>query len=135
MRHRFEEPVRIEPVSVLVVKIGEKIFYANLEKNASAKAFEEKLSPKKITLHMEDREGSSKAGALPWALPRSDEHISVSPGDILLSDETTILFHYSDERFCDCTRLGRIGNVSREELLSFLGKDKVTVSFHLEWSE
>ena len=47
-------------------------------------------------------------------------------------DQITI---YYDVNTWSFTRLAKIGNVTKEELLEAFGDGDVTVRFHLEWSE
>ena len=69
-----------------------------------------------------------------WELPRNDERITTVPGDIILYQGDKITIYY-DENTWEFTRLARIGDVSKEELLEALGDGDVTVTFWLEWDE
>ena len=75
-----------------------------------------------------------KVGDLPWELPRNDETITTGPGDVILYQGDQITIYY-DENTWDFTRLARIEDVSREELLEAFGVGDVTVRFWVEWSE
>ena len=123
-----------ESVPTLVINIGDKVFYATLEDNPSAQEFAEKLSEAEITIDMHDYGNFEKVGDLPWTLPTNDESITAVPGDIILyqGDKLTI---YYDENKWDLTRLARIENVTKEELLDALGDGDVTVRLCVEWSE
>jgi len=125
-------PVR--PAPMLVLEVGERRFYASLEDNDSARAFIEQLSPEAIEVEMQDYGGFEKVGALPWALPRSDEEITTRPGDVILYQGDRITLYYGQNTW-SLTRLARIGNVTGEELLEALGDGAVTIRFWLEWSE
>lgn len=127
----------IEPVRntcVLVIEVGEKIFYANLEDNSSAKALIEKLNSGPITVDMHDYGSFEKVGSLPWELPRNDENITTVPGDIILYQGNQITIYY-DKNSWSFTRLAKIENTTKEELLAALGDGNVSVKFYLEWSE
>ena len=132
VKDEITEPVA--PTCVLVIKVGEKLFYANLEDNSSAKALVEKLNSGPITVDMHDYGNFEKVGSLPWTLPRNDEQITTVPGDIILYQGDQITIYY-DKNSWSFTRLAKIGNTSREELLTALGDGDVSVSFSLEWSE
>ena len=123
-----------EPTCVLVIEVGEKKLYANLEDNSSAKALIEKLNSAAITVDMHDYGNFEKVGSLPWTLPRNDESITTSPGDIILYQGNQITVYY-DENSWNFTRLAKISNTTKEELLDVLGTGSVVVSFYLEWSE
>ena len=122
------------PAPVLVVDIGSKRFYANLEDNASAEAFVEKLSPAAITVEMQDYGNFEKVGTLPWELPRTDEQITTIPGDIILYQGNQITLYY-DENTWNFTKLANIEGVTKEELLRVLGDGTVEATLSLEWSE
>ncbi len=83
---------------------------------------------------MHDYGGFEKVGPLPWTLPRNDMQITTEPGDVILYDGNQITVYYGQNTW-DLTRLARIGNVKKEELLDAFGDGEVTVSFWLEWSE
>jgi len=123
-----------EPTPVLVVDTGKKKFYATLEDNSSAKALIEKLSAEPLTLDMSDYGGFEKVASLPYSLPRNDTKITTSPGDIILYNGNSITVYYGENTW-SFTRLARIGNVSKSDLLEALGPGSATVSFYLEWSE
>ena len=110
------------------------MFYANLEDNSSAKAFIEKLSPQELKLDLHDYGNFEKVGNLPWELPRNDEQITTEPGDVILYQGNQLTIYY-DENTWDFTRIAKIGNTTREELLSAFGEGDVSVTMNLEWSE
>ena len=132
VKDEITEPVR--NTCVLVIEVGKKLFYANLADNSSAKALIEKLNSGPVTVDMHDYGNFEKVGELPWELPRNDEDITTVPGDIILYLGKRIVIYY-DENTWDFTRIGKIENTSKEELLAALGDGDVSVSFYLEWSE
>ena len=75
-----------------------------------------------------------KVGSLPWTLPRNDEQITTSPGDIILYKGNQITIYY-DTNSWSFTRLAKIGITSKEELLDVLGEGNVTVLLYAEWRE
>lgn len=123
-----------EPVPTLVIYANNKVFYANLEDNDAAAAFAEKLSQEVIEVKMHDYGNFEKVGDLPWHLPANDEQITTKPGDIILYQGSQITIYY-DQNTWEFTRLGRIENTTREELLEAFGEGDVDVSFWVEWSE
>lgn len=129
-----DAPEAIDPVPVLAIGTDSHVFYAVLEDNSSAAAFVEQLSKGEITLELQDYGGFEKVGALPWALPGNDESITAEPGDIISYQGNQITICY-DENSRNLTRLARIGNVTKEELLAAFGPADTTVSFWIEWSE
>jgi hypothetical protein len=126
------EPIR--QTCVLVIEVNGKIFYANFEDNSSAEALKEKLNIETITVDMHDYGSFEKVGALPWELPRNDTQITTEPGDVILYQGNQITVYY-DTNSWSFTRLARIGNTTKEELLAALGEGDVSVKFSLEWGE
>ena len=122
------------PVPMIVIKANDRVFYANPEDNASAKAFVEKLSEERIEVDMHDYGNFEKVGDLPWTLPTSDESITTQPGDVILYGGDKITLYY-DKNTWDFTRLAKIDNTTKEQLLEVLGSGDVSVSFEVEWSE
>ena len=126
------EPIR--QTCVLVIEVNGKIFYASFEDNSSAEALKEKLNIETITVDMHDYGSFEKVGALPWELPRNDTQITTEPGDVILYQGNQITVYY-DTNSWSFTRLARIGNTTKEELLAALGEGDVSVKFSLEWGE
>ncbi len=124
----------VRPTCVLVIEAGGKKFYATLEDNSSAKALTEKLNAESITVNMHDYGNFEKVGALPFELPRNDRQITTEPGDIILYEGNQITVYYGTNSW-NFTRLAKIENTSRENLLDALGSKDVSVKFYLEWAE
>lgn len=126
------EPIR--QTCVLVIEVNGKIFYAHFEDNSSAEALKEKLNSEAITVDMHDYGSFEKVGTLPWNLPRNDAQIRTEPGDVILYQGNQITVYY-DTNSWNFTRLARIGNATKKELLAALGNGDVSVKFSLEWGE
>ena len=124
----------IQPAATLVMEVNGKIFYPEPADNPSAEAFLEKLEEGELTVSLHDYGDFEKVGPLPWELVRSDEEITTEPGDIILYQGNQITVYY-DVNTWNFTRLAKIKNVTREELLEALGGGDAEVSFWLEWSE
>lgn len=124
----------IRPVPMLVIEANDTWFYASLEDNSSAQALAEKLGTGEIQIDMHDYGGFEKVGELPWTLQRNDEFFTAEPGDVILYQGNQITIYYGENTW-DFTRLARIGNATKEELLERLGDGDVTVTLWVEWSE
>lgn len=124
----------LRPTASLVMEVNGKIYYPDLMDNSSAEAFFKKLKEGKLVVDLHDYGSFEKVGALPWNLPRNDEKITTVPGDIILYQGNQITIYY-DENTWEFTRLAKIHDVSKDELLDVFGEGDVTVSFWLEWSE
>ena len=120
--------------TALVIEAGGRTFYADLEDNSSAEAFRDKLDSEALEVDLHDYGNFEKVGPLPFALPTNDEQITTEPGDVILYQGDQITIYY-DVNTWSFTRLAKIDNVTKEELLETLGNGDVTVRFYLEWSE
>ncbi len=127
------DPDPMEPVGYLVMEINGVQFFPDLEDNSSAEAFLEKVKAGPLELILRDYGGFEKAGDLPWELPRNDETITTSPGDIILYQGNTITVYYAENTW-SLTRLGRL-DTDEEELLEVLGDGDAVVRFWVEWTE
>ncbi len=106
--------------NIMKVYCGNKSLDIELADNLSAEAFAEKLSDGDITVKMSDYGGFEKTGKLGFDLPRSDENIKTSAGDVILYSGNTISIYY-DENDWKLTRIGKIPNMTRESMLDFFG--------------
>ena len=129
-----EEMMATRLTASLVMEVNGRIYYPDLADNSSAEAFFEKLEEGKLVVDLQDYGNFEKVGPLPWDLPRNDEKITTMPGDLILYQGNQITLYY-DVNTWEFTRLAKIHDVTREELLDVLGDGDVTASFWLEWSE
>ena len=83
-------------------------------------------------MDMHDYGSFEKVGALPWTIERNDKNISTEPGDVILYQGNQITIYY-DENSWSFTRLAKIRETSKKELLEVLGDGSVTVRFSLEY--
>jgi len=107
-----------------------KTFTAALVKNSSAAALRALLKVGPVTLHMHDYGNFEKVGDLGKSLPANDERITTEPGDLILYQGNLFVLYYAPNTWT-FTRLGKIDNVTPEELKVALGKGDVTVMLSL----
>ena len=128
-----------EPTSGEEGPAGETVIYAHVngavlqirpENNSSAEAFIELLKNGDVTVEMHDYGSFEKVGPLGTTLPRNDAEITTGPGDVILYQGNQITIYY-DVNSWNFTRLGKVQNVSRDELKSILGSGDVKVRFSL----
>ena len=98
---------------------------ATLEDNSSASALMELLEKGDITVSAHDYGGFEKVGDLPQSLPRNDESINTSPGDIILYLGSSICFYYGTNSW-DFTRLGRIDGAENMDIKAIYGSGDAT---------
>ena len=107
-------------------------YTATLADNPSAKAFAELLADGPLTISAHDYGNFEKAGSLGAELPRTDERITTSSGDIILYQGNQITVYYTQNTW-NFTRLGRINDPSG--LREALGDGDVEITFQLASSE
>lgn len=138
------EPVEEEPSqreeetgvaqNLFYITAGDTTFTAVFADNSSAQALKELLEQGDLTLSMSDYGGFEKVGSLGSQLPQNNEQITTGPGDVILYQGSSITIYY-DTNSWNFTRLGKIENVTKEELLAALGAGDVEVTFSLEAPE
>lgn len=107
------------------IQIGDNVLTATLVQNSSTEALIEMLSEGSVTIEMSDYANMEKVGALPQSLPRNDEQINTDAGDLILYQGKSFVIYY-DTNSWSLTRLGKIDNVTRQELKEILGSGSVT---------
>jgi len=121
-----------EPQGEYTINItaGNTTLTAEMCDNSSAKALKEMLESDSLTIDMHDYANFEKVGSLGTTLPRNDEQITTEPGDIILYQGNQITIYY-DENTWNFTRLGKIKNATKEDLLKVLSNGDVTVTLSL----
>ena len=113
------------------VKINEDILDVELENNSAAQELIKELEKGNITVNATEYGGFEKVGELGFSLPTSDENINTEPGDIVLYQGDKISLFYGSHSW-SYTKLGKIDNISSNELKEVLGPGNVTLVFSLE---
>ncbi len=103
-------------------------YAATLADNSSAQAFAELLKSGPLTVSAHDYGDFEKVGDLGTELPRNDEQITTSPGDIILYQGDQITVYYAENAW-NFTRLGRVDDPSG--LREALGDGDVEITFQL----
>lgn len=113
------------------ITAGDTVFTATLADNSSAAALKELLAKGPLTIDMSDYGDMEKVGPIGTSLPANDERIVTEAGDIILYQGDSLVIYY-DTNTWNFTRIGKIGGVTKKELLKALGDGDVTVTFSLE---
>lgn len=106
------------------------VFTAELANNSSAEALKDLLLQGPLTISMSDYANMEKVGSIGTSLPRNDEHIVTEAGDIILYQGNSLVIYY-DTNTWNFTRIGKIENVTKDQLLEALGNGDVTVTITL----
>lgn len=116
--------------NVLTIEVGDNVLTATLVDNSSVDALKEALSEGPIIIDMRDYGDMEKVGSLGMELPRNDEQITTEAGDLILYQGGAFVIYYAPNSW-NFTRLGKINNVTAEELREILGEGDVTVTLSL----
>ncbi len=103
-------------------------YSATLADNSSAEAFAQLLKSGPLTVAAHDYGNFEKVGELGTSLPRNDQQITTSPGDIILYQGDQITVYYAQNSW-SFTRLGRMDDPSG--LREALGDGDVEITFQL----
>lgn len=110
--------------------INEEELTATLVENSSTEALLERLSKGNITIDMHDYSNFEKVGDLGFYLPKNDESIDTEYGDLILYQGNSFVIYY-DTNSWNFTRLGKIDNITQDELKRILGNGNVIVTISL----
>lgn len=114
----------------LYLTVGKTTFVAEFADNSSAEALKDLLSDTPLTLQPHDYGNFEKVGNLGHNLPRNDEPITTEAGDLILYQGNQFSIYYAENSW-NFTRLGKIQNVTSDELKAALGSGDVTVTLSL----
>ena len=84
-----------------------------------------------LTIDMHDYANMEKVGPIGQSLPENNDQITTEPGDIILYLGDSLVIYY-DTNSWNFTRIGKINDVTQEELLEAMGSGDVSVTFELE---
>jgi hypothetical protein len=114
----------------LYLKIGDRTLTAALEDNSATQALRQQLAENPITINMSDYGGFEKVGDFGMSFPTSDRRITAKSGDLILYQGNQFVIFYGSNTW-SYTRLGKINNVTQQELRNILGSGNVTVILSL----
>lgn len=110
--------------------VNDTTLTATLEDNSSAEALAAKLKEGDLTLDLSDYGNMEKVGGFGFSLPRNDQQIHTQAGDLILYQGNSFVIYY-DTNSWNFTRLGRIDDITAEELKEVLGSGDVTVTLSI----
>ena len=107
------------------IHVNDTVLVVKAENNSSSEALLQLLEAGDITIFMHDYGSFEKVGFLGTAIPRNDEDITTTPGDVILYQGNQITVYYDENRW-NFTKLGHI-DIGQDELKAILGSGDVTV--------
>lgn len=115
----------------MVLSIDGNVVEVKWEDNETVTEIREQLAQGDITVNMSMYGGFEQVGSLGKSFPRNDKQTSTSAGDIVLYSGNQIVVFYGSNSWA-YTRLGKIQNLSGEELTDLLGNGDVTLTLSLQ---
>lgn len=113
------------------IEVNGETLKVKLSDNSSAEALKALLEEGPLTVEMEDYANMEKVGNLGTDLPRNDERITTEAGDVILYQGNQLVIYYAPNTWT-FTRLGKVQDLTGEELYQILGSGGVTATLTLE---
>lgn len=117
----------------MYIKIGDKILTAEMIDNSATLKLKSLLTQSDIELDMQDYANMEKVGRLSESLPADDKYINTQAGDIVLYQGNQFVIYY-DTNSWSLTRLGKIKDITAQELKSILGNGDIKIVLSLKKS-
>ncbi len=114
----------------MYLQIGDRILTVQMAENTSVEALLALLADGPLTLEMTDYAGMEKGASLPETLPENNEPMNTVPGDVILFQGRTFVIYYSTNSW-SLTPLGKVQDITAEELRALLGDGDVSVTLLL----
>lgn len=119
-----------QPTKLKITINGQKELSATLVDNTSTAALIDLIKAKPLTIAMRDYGNMEKVGSIGTTLPRNDEQITTEPGELILYQGSAFVIYYAPNSW-NFTRLGKIDNVTQDELKTILGAGDVSITLEL----
>ena len=107
---------------------------ANFADTKAAEELYELIKNEPLTLTLNEYGSFEKVGKLPQSFTKNDEQITAQPGDILLYQGNQMTIFYGENSW-SYTRLGKIENMTAEEIAEIFGDGDITVTISAEAAE
>jgi len=122
-----------EEINAMYLYVNDDRMEVTLAKNSSAEALVEILKRGDITYEAHDYGDFEKVGDIGHALPKNDEPIDTTAGDVILYQGNNICLYY-DNNSWTFTRIGRINGYSAAELRTILraGEGNIQIKISLK---
>lgn len=115
---------------MLNMEVNGQNIQITLYENPSAQEFKKLLEEGTLTLEMKDYAHMEKFASIGRTLPRNDRWVTTRPGDLILSEGNLLVIYYAPNTW-NFTRLGKVENLSEDELKNVLGKGNIKAT--LTW--
>lgn len=119
-----------ESMNAIYIKVNNNVLSIELEDNSATRELREQLKNGDIIVNAYEYGGFEKVGDLGFSLPKEDSNITTSAGDIALYQGNQMSVFYNSNSW-SYTKLGKVQNISSNELKDILGNGDVTITFTL----
>lgn len=116
--------------STIKIEANGTTLTATLKDNVSTRALVNMLKEGPLTINMNDYARMEKVGPIGTTLPQCDERLTTQPGDLILYRGQYFVIYYAQNTY-SLTPLGKIDNITNNELIKILGNGDVTVTLSL----
>lgn len=116
--------------TTIKISVNGTTLTATLKDNVSTRALVNLLRKGPLTINMNDYAGMEKVGPIGTTLPQCDERLTTQPGDLILYRGQYFVIYYAQNTY-SLTPLGKIDNITNNELIKILGNGDVTVTLSL----
>lgn len=113
---------------MMYIKVNGYVLSTTLEENSATKELVKRLP---ISIEMEEYGGFEKVGSLGENLPTDNSSITTNPCEFVLYDSNKLVIFYGSNTW-SYTRLGKINDVTKEELKNILGEGNATITLTLD---
>ena len=111
----------------ITISVNNSIIKVALEENEATEVLKEKLEEGYVVVNANEYGGFEKVGMLGFSLPKSDQQMNVKAGDVVLYQGNQISIFYASNSW-NYTKLGRVTNLTSEELKEVLGDGDVMLT-------
>ena len=116
--------------STIKIEVNGTTLTATLKDNVSTRALVNLLKEGPLTINMNDYARMEKVGSIGTTLPQCDERLTTQPSDLILYRGQYFVIYYAQNTY-SLTPLGKIDNITNNELIKILGNGDVTVTISL----
>ena len=131
MQEQVTEKIKDENIDMIKIRVNNSVLEVKLEDNEATRSLVGRLKNGSISVDANEYGGFEKVGNLGFSLPRNDKGITTSAGDIVLYQGNQISLFYNSNSW-SYTKLGKVQNVSGDELKNILGSGDVTLILSID---
>ena len=114
-------------LNTIKIEVNNKELIVELEENEATNELVQKLNSGNVVVEANEYGGFEKVGSLGFSLTREDKQVTTKAGDLVLYQGNQISLFY-DSNSWSYTKLGKVTNMSANELKEVLGSGDVTLT-------